>query len=165
MCSSLTTVYVFFFCCRVRIWSSAATTSTRHERLRDIADAGNKLPPSGSVLVSVESVIHACKFPLSTAKYTLSSSAFFYFKACTAGLVFFSKKNYQHLLPACFLCRPLPPDRGVRLCSASLINNCMLCIADEISTLNLNERAFCPLLLFEAHTALRLLVYELIFSQ
>jgi hypothetical protein len=118
-----------------------------HERLRDIADAGNKLRPSGSVLVSVESVIHACKFPLSTAKYTLSASAFFYFEACTAGLVFF-KKKYQHLLPACFLCRPSPPDRGVRLYSASLMNNCMLCIADEISTLNLNERAFCPLLLF-----------------
>jgi hypothetical protein len=64
-----------------------------HERLRDIASAGNKLRPSGSVLVSVESVIHACKFPLSTAKYTLSASAFFYFKACTAGLVFFQKKN------------------------------------------------------------------------
>jgi hypothetical protein len=63
-----------------------------HERLRDIASAGNKLRPSGSVLVSVESVIHACKFPLSTAKYTLSASAFFYFKACTAGLVFFQKK-------------------------------------------------------------------------
>jgi hypothetical protein len=93
---------------------------------------------SGSVLASVESVIHACKFPLSTAKYTFSAFFIIISEPALPALFFFSKKK---ITSTCYLLAfyadPSPPDRGIiRLCSASLINNRMLCIADGISTLN-----------------------------
>jgi hypothetical protein len=94
--------------------------------------------------------------------YIVCLCLFFISKPARLALFFF-KKNTNTCYLLVFYADP--PDRGVRPCSASLMNNCMLCIADEISSLNLNERAFCPLLLFEAHTALQFLVYELIFSQ
>jgi hypothetical protein len=63
---------------------------------------------SGSVLVSVESVIHACKFPLSTAKYTFSAFFIIISEPALPALFFFSKKK----LPApatCLLFMQTPP--------------------------------------------------------